>query len=657
MNNIIFSSWGGRVFDGREGAADMIVGHTRASEEDVAFLPELFKQNTSLKALIGWDGIVIRSPDVNVVDLCRTYIEAVRDQSCGKCAPCPQGTGSMAEILNRISDGQGRPEDLPLLRRIANAVIETSRCGIGESCPVSLLHAMDYFPDAFNDAIANGVERSDKEYHSRVTAPCMEACPIHLDIPRYVDHIRSGEFEKSLDLIRTRLPLPGVLGRTCFRPCEDNCRRANMDEPIAIKSLKRFVADAALNKGIDPKTDVSASEMTGHIAIIGAGPAGLGCAYHLAKRGHKVTVYEMLGEPGGMSAVGIPDYRLPREVLRYETKLIQDLGVEIHYNTRVGKDVMLADLERDFNAVFISVGAQNGSPMRVEGEHEGYEGYISGVTYLLDINNGLDPYPNGNKVVVIGGGNVAIDCVRTALRVGKDDVNLIYRRTRNEMPAEEVEIVDAEEEQVNFHFLTAPQRIVADNGKVVGLECVRMKLGEPDSSGRRRPVAVEGSEFVFECDTVVSAIGQKVDLSFMSDVNDIETTSWKTIVVDEVTKQTSRKKIFCAGDCENGGPDALITAVAGSLKAAISIDKFINDQPLEYSSDDHFEELMKHIKLYDSAEELDKVAQSGRARQEMLEPATRRRNFDEVEQGFTRTEAMREANRCLHCYRVATVAV
>jgi formate dehydrogenase beta subunit len=322
----------------------------------------------------------------------------------------------------------------------------------------------------------------------------------------------------------------------------------------------------------------------------------------------------------------------------------------------VGKDVMLPDLIEKNDAVFLAIGAQSSTSMRVEGEDAGYQGFIPGVQYLRDINEGRDPYPEGRRVVVIGGGNVAIDCVRCSFRIGKQEVHLVYRRTRKEMPADEVEIRDAEEEKVEFHFLTTPVRILEENGKVVGLECIRMKLGEPDDSGRRRPVPIEGSEFVFECDTVVPAIGQRIDLSLLEGVDDVETTRWNTIAVDEVTKQSSNPKIFSAGDCETG-PGALITACAGGRKAARSIDRLINQKPINYTKEDHFDQLFRTFKVYDPQEDIGIPDRRPRKHLAMLPPETRKKTFDEVEKGFTNPEAIAEASRCLRCYRVATVAV
>jgi formate dehydrogenase beta subunit len=650
MNDIVFSSWGNEFIDNRNKAQEDF------DPAEKITLPEQFRRDETIRAFIGWDGMVIRSPDVQVVDLCRAYMSAVRDQSCGRCIPCQTGTKVMARILEEICGGGGTPADVAYLKVLAEIVSKTAKCGIGKTGPVALLHALKYFSDDFAEAVEGTAAIPPGTYHAKATAPCMDACPIHLDIPHYVECIREGDFKASLDVIRERLPIPGVVGRVCVRPCEENCRRANLDQPISIKYLKRFVADAELARHKTATFAIEPSPRTGNVAIVGAGPAGVACAYHLARRGHAVTVFEHLSEPGGMSAVGIPDYRLPRHILRHEVEQIQKMGVAIHYNTMVGKDITLSQLEKDYDAVFIAIGAQGSTSMRVEGEDKGYKGFIPGVQYLLDINQGRDPYPEGKKVVVIGGGNVAIDCVRCSFRIKKEDVHLVYRRTRNEMPADEVEIRDAEEEKVAFHFLTTPVRILEENGKVVGLECIRMKLGAPDKSGRRRPVPIEGSEFTFDCDTVGPAIGQRVDLSLLEGVDGVATTAWSTIIVDEVTKQTSRPKLFSAGDCETG-PGALIGACAGGRKAADSIDKLINGNSLEYDTEACFDTLFKSVKLYDAAEDLGDINRQPRRELSMLAPEERKFSFDEVEAGFSTPDAIAEAGRCLRCYRVAMVAV
>jgi len=650
MTDILFSSWGGVVVDNR--------GKEPGEYEEVenVSLPSQFTEDENIKALIGWYGVVLRSHDVDIIDLCRAYLGAVQNESCGKCFTCRIGTKVLADTLTRICQGKGQNGDMDIISRLADVVREGSKCNIGQSGPVPLLDAAKYFSEKFEKAIQDKTPIPEGSYRHRLTAPCMDACPIHLDIPGYIECIKEGKFNQSLNLITQRLPLPGMVGRVCVRPCEEHCRRTILDEPVSIKYLKRFVADNNLEKKGEMLFEPTPSEKTGKVAIIGAGPGGLACAYHLALMGHKVTIYERFEEPGGMAAMGIPDYRLPRDILGFEVDQIKNMGVIIKYNTMVGKDTQLADLEKENDAIFIAIGAQGNTSMRLEGEDEGYKGFIPGVHYLLEINKGNDPYPEGKKVLVVGGGNVAIDCVRSSFRIGKDDVNLVYRRTRKEMPADHVEIKDAKEEGVKFHYLTNPIKILTEKGKVVGVECIRMELGEPDESGRRRPVPIEGSEFVVDCDILVPAIGQAIDVTLLDDGHQVETTKKRTLVVNEFTMQTSNPKIFSAGDCVTG-PSTLIRACAGGRKAAINIDRLINGKELKIICEDSFDKLFEEVKVFDPSEEIGFLGGQKRLHLEMLSPDERKHTFEEVEKGYTSGEAMIEANRCLRCYRVGMIAV
>lgn len=650
MTDILFSSWGGGVVDNR--------GKPEAERQPVPGLnlPAEFDKDRKIKAFVGWDGIALRDPEVNIVDLIRAYIEAVQNESCGKCTPCRVGTRIMATIMNRIADGQGKDEDLDQLKYLGEMILKSSKCNLGQTGPKPVLDAIDHFEDQFSGAIHLQKKIPRQEYKVKVTAPCVSACPSHLPIVNYVELIKEGRFLESLAAIRGATCLAGVLGRVCVRPCEDNCRRGNVDECISIKWLKRFVADYELEKRKEPslKKEEARSEK---VAIIGAGPAGLSCAYYLALKGYPVTIFERLGEPGGMAAVGIPDYRLPRDIVRYEAGLAERLGVEIRYNTQVGKDITISQMfEQGYKAVFIGVGAQTNTPMGVEGEDKGYKGFIPGVFYLLEINLGRDPYPEGKKVVVVGGGNVAIDCVRSSFRIGKPDVNLVYRRTKKEMPADRVEIHDAEEEGVKFHYLCNPVRILAKEGKVVGVECIRMELGEPDESGRRRPVPIKGSEFIIETDILIPAIGQAIDLSFLEEKDGVKTTKRSTVSVQEGTFQTSRVGIFSAGDSVTG-PDVLVRAAGHGKRAAEKIDLFLRGLEVEESEGERLEAIVEKIKVYKKEEKIGISGEQKRATLEMLPPETRKWVFDEVEEGFSMSTAQKEAERCLRCVRVGLVAV
>ncbi len=646
MAKVLFSSWTDEVIDNR--------GKELADVEGLN-LPEEF-DGKKVKAFMGWNGFVISDADVDVIELCKSYMSEAQKQSCGKCFLCRIGTKVLADILEKIYNGEGKEKDLEIVEKLSVSIKEGSRCNLGQTVTKPILDALQYFKEDFENAIKGIVKKSNLEYFGHRTAPCTDACPIHLPIPEYVEAIREGRFQDSLDLIRTRLPLPGIVGRVCVKPCEEHCRRMLLDGPISIKHLKRFVADFEFNKKGIAKFEPFEEPKNKKVAIIGGGPAGLTAAYHLALRGYKVKIFERLGETGGMAAVGIPDYRLPRNVIKIETEAIKSLGVEIQYNTYIGKDIKFADLEKDYDAIIIAIGAHTSSKMWVEGEDEGYKGFIPGVQYLLDINNGVDPYPEGDRVVVVGGGNVAMDCVRCSLRLGKKEVNLVYRRTRNEMPANIEEIEEAEEEGVNFLYLTNPTKILAKDGKVVGVELIKMELGEPDESGRRRPVPIEGSEYVLECDIVVPAIGQAIDLQVLDGVDDIEVTKKGTIVVDTNSYMATKKGVFSAGDVVTS-PDALIRACAGARRAAMKIDQYLKGEKPERSLEEKLEDYISEVKVFDESEDIGIIGGRERVHLKHMPPEERKTSFVEYTEGYSIAEARAEADRCLKCYRVAMVTV
>ena len=400
---------------------------------------------------------------------------------------------------------------------------------------------------------------------------CEETCPIHLDIRGYIGLIAEGKFKESLDLIREKLPFPATIGRICPHPCEEKCNRAKNDYALCIRDLKRFVAVDETETGAYEA--VLKPESNGKkVAIIGAGPAGLACAHDLAKSGYEVAVFEELPVAGGMLAVGIPKYRLPWEILNREIETVKRLGAEIKTNHRIGKDISLDDLfNQGFEAAFIAVGAHISQKLRIPGEDAG--GVVHGVNFLRDLNLGKE-VEVGSRIAVIGGGNVAMDSARSSLRLGAGEVSILYRRSREEMPASSEEIDAALHEGVKIEYLVAPLEVLIDNGKVKGLRCNRMQLGEPDASGRRRPIPIEGSEFEIKLDMIIPAVGQTSDLSFLSQDDTVETTKWGTIVADSHSLVTKRQGVFAGGDCVTG-PGIAIEAIAAGKKAALSIDDYL----------------------------------------------------------------------------------
>ena len=401
---------------------------------------------------------------------------------------------------------------------------------------------------------------------------CQRTCPMNLDIRTYVGYIADGKFAESLAAIRKKLPFPLSIGRVCPHPCESECNRGYKDEPVSICYLKRFVADHEINNSIEPKLQLPAENYPEKIAIIGAGPSGLTCAYHLALFGYEnIKVFEALHEPGGMFRVGIPEYRLPKAILAKDIEFITRHGVEIKTGVRIGSGISFDDIRRDYDAILIAIGAHKGMTMRVKNEDA--DGVFEGVKFLRDAALGNE-VPNKGRAIVVGGGNVAVDVARTGLRIGFDEVNLLYRRTRRDLPASSWEVDAAEHEGVKFHFLVAPREVVVKAGRAVGMKCIKMELGEPDAGGRRKPVPTEGSEFVMEADTIFAAIGQVTDNSLVDEKIGFKFGRKLNFEVNPETFETNVPGVFASGDAATGA-DIAIRACAGGKKAAESIHKYL----------------------------------------------------------------------------------
>ena len=459
-------------------------------------------------------------------------------------------------------------------------LVDNSKCNDCKACiKVCPVNMLDDFDEGlgFRTAVDYCNPKTGQYNIYKEDMPvCQEACPVNLDIRAYVGLIADGRHAESLAKIRERLPLPGSIGRICPHPCETACNRQYLDEPISICFLKRSVADVELNQGIEPVYETSEQKYPEKIAIIGAGPAGLTCAHDLARMGYtNIKIFEALPVPGGYLWVGIPEYRLPKKLLQREVDLICNMGVEIQYNTRIGKDIAFEDLRNNYDAVFIGAGCHTGLKLRVAGEDE-YEGIVDCVTFLRDQALGSLPEAKG-KLIVIGGGNAAIDSARVGWRMGFDEVYILYRRTKKEMPANPWEIDAAEHEGVIIQYLAAPVEILGENGKVTGMKCIKMELGEPDASGRRRPVPIEGSEYIIDAETIVPAISQGADLSFLAEGHNLNLSRWNTFEIDEETGATNVPGVFAGGDVVTG-PDIAIRAIAGGKQAAVGIHAYLRSK-------------------------------------------------------------------------------
>ncbi len=467
--------------------------------------------------------------------------------------------------------------------------------------------------------------------------PCRKACPAEVNIQAYIALISQGKFREALEVIRKYIPLPAVCGRVCFSPCEEACTRKEIDEALGIRALKRLAADYELKIGKIEKPNPIPRKYDKKVAIIGSGPAGLSAAYELVKLGYPVTIFEKASKPGGMLRECIPEYRLPKEVLDIEIQQIKDLGVEIETNTELGKDITINSLfSQGYNAVFLAIGAQKCLSLNVEGEN--LDGVIHSLEFLREVNSGKR-IELGDKVAVIGGGNVAVDAARTAKRLGVREVTIIYRRSEEEMPANRREVEEAKFEGVNILFLASPKRFIGKNGTVVSMECIQMRLGPPDETGRRRPIPIEGSEFTVPVDTVILAIGETSETSFLS--KEVEVTKGNTIVVDPITLETKIPGVFAGGDAVTG-PASVVEAMAAGKKASVSIDRYIRGLDLKAGR----EEEISETKWVTSEKPLEK-----KPRQPMpcLAPAQRLGSFQEVELGFNVETGVKEAHRCFFC--------
>ena len=465
-------------------------------------------------------------------------------------------------------------------------------------------------------------------------APCQLNCPARTDCQGYVGLIANGEYEAALKLIKNRVSLPASIGRVCPHPCETACRRGKVDEAINIAQLKAFAADMDLNS--DSYLPEKNAPTGKKIAIIGGGPAGLTAAYRLAISGHEVTVYDMMEKMGGMLRYGIPQYRLPKEVLDKEIAIIEKLGVKMINGVKLGKDFTVASLKSQNDAVIVAVGAWKSSSMRTPGEE--LDGIYGGIDFLRAV--ALKQEINiGDKVVICGGGNTAMDACRTAVRLGAKEVYCVYRRTRNEMPAEDIEITEAEEEGVQFKFLTNPISFNGKDGKVKSVTLQLMELGEPDASGRRRPVAIEGKTEKLDVDSVIVAIGQKL---VNEDVNELKLTDRGNIEADIDTFKTNIEGVFAIGDATNRGASIAIEAIGEANRCALSIDAYLNGEDIETR--------VPYISRRD--EELIDFQSKEKCparKPKVLSAAERKNNFDEVCLGYTEEDAKAEASRCLEC--------
>jgi NADH-quinone oxidoreductase subunit F len=593
-------------------------------------------------AVMGSGGMIVVDEDTCMVEFSKFFLQFAQAESCGKCPPCRVGGKRMLEILTRITEGNGKMEDIDTIKEISKGMQTGSLCALGQLTPGPVMAALQYFEPEFRSHILDR-ECPAGSCKDLVRARCINACPAGIDVPSYVSLIAQGRYAEALEIHRDRNPFALTCGRVCPAFCESKCRRGDIDEPIAIRMVKRLMADHEIEKPWTPKKLEGPKDKK--VAVVGAGPAGLTAALRLAQLGYGVTVFEKLPIPGGWMAVGIPEYRLPRSVLNKEIDNIKRAGVEIRLNQELGKDFTVDDLldKQGFSAVVLAIGATKSRRLGISGED--LPGVYHGTEFLKDAALGKTPDVKGKRVAVVGGGAVAVDAARTALRLGASKVHIIYRRTREEMPAWKEEIHAAFQEGIQFHFLTNPVGVLGPEA-VTGVECHLQKLSEFDSSGRRRPIPIEesefeGAEFVLDADILIPAIGQISDLDCIDGKKGIDS-SWGDRIAVNPSLATTRERVFAAGDLALG-PATVVEAVAQGNKVAVSVDNFLKEQRIErpqYVSD--YREIPQLFNL-------ENYAEAKRPPMRELPVVERIRNFAEVEAGFDEPKAREECKRCLRC--------
>jgi NADH-quinone oxidoreductase subunit F len=641
LREIIFDIGGG-IPEGKEFKAVQTGGPSGGClPQEKLNLPIDYESLTEAGSIMGSGGMIVMDENTCMVDVAKYFLNFLRDESCGKCLSCREGTQRMWEIVTDITEGRGKEGDIELLKTLAKATRDASLCGLGQTAANPVLSTLKYFKKEYESHIKQK-KCPALVCKEIVSSPCQYICPIDQEASVYIALIALGKFEEALKIIRKDNPLPSVCGRVCHHPCETVCRAGEMGEPIAIRALKRFVTDWAVEKEYRIQNSPQEAEKE-RVAVIGAGPAGLTAGYHLNQKGYQVTIFEAHPVPGGMLAIAIPDHRLPKNILNSDIENIKSSGVAIKTNTTLGKDFSIDDLfKKGYRAVFIATGSHKSMKLKIPNEEA--EGVIQAMELLKAVNLGKN-VNLGEKVGIIGGGNAAIDAARVAIRNKNcKKVTILYRRTRKEMPAFEEEIDSAIEEGIKIQFLVTPTQVITQNEKVIGVECIRMKLGDLDASGRRRPIPIEGSEFKIKLDTLIPAIGERPDISFLTNSDNIKVSEWDTIVVDEETLLTDREGVFAGGDVVTG-PYTVVDAIAAGKTAAESIEKYLEGKSIKK------EYKLTRPSIYVKPVELseEEIEKAKRPKMPVLSVSTRKKNFKEVELGFTEDIAIKEARRCLRC--------
>ena len=666
MSKVLFSTWQGEFIDNRGLPAD-------EWKESSFKVPATYEGNQNSKIFIGWNGLVVFEEDVDVIKAGAEYAAQyqIYSEACGRCAPGRWGGRILYDLFDKIARGEGTQADVDHLKEISDTMMQTSKCEIGRTVPIPLLNILEYFETEIRDLIDNQKASPDYDnkeinYIAKVTAPCMDACPDHVDIPAYIEGVRDLQFTESLVATKQTMPLAHTCGRVCPHPCEDECRRINLDEPISIMELKRIGADYETDYDQEFKYPYEPKPLNGKkVAIVGAGPAGLTGAYYLGLEGVTCDVFDYLPVLGGEVAVGVPEYRMPYDKYKRDIDAIGALeGVNFIPNTMVTAD-MLRKFETEYDAILLASGTRISKKVRAKNEDPSMEGYWPAIPFLDQINLSVkwglaeEVDLTGKTIVCVGGGFTSMDVVRCSIRAGAKRVVMLYRRDAKTIirNTSEEEYHEAVEEGVEFIFHSAIEEVYDENHKITSLKVNRFELVPDPDGGRAQLVKIEGEDFDIECDYLIPAVSQDADLAYIPEEWELELTSWNTLKTDGTTYQTSRKGIFAAGDCEYG-PMTIVNAVGQAKRASSVIGRYIHTGKLDLLDEEIMEDHLRKLRVYDKKETVTGwVAGLPREVSEKMDVETRKFSQDEVNFGFTQEQAVNEASRCMRCYYIAMVAV
>ena len=675
MSKVYFSTWNGELINN--------IGKPREEWEESAYdLPAQYDDHRDSKAFIGWDGVSLFDEDVDVIRLAMEYAAQyqVYSEACGRCAPGRWGGRILYDQLDKIARGEGELADLDHLKEIGKSMQVTSKCEIGKTVPNPILDLMTHFESTFIECINE--KKKSKHYDesigyiAKITAPCTDACPSHVDIPGYIEGVRDLRFDDSLMATRQTMPLAHTCGRVCPHPCEDACRRTNLDEPISIMALKRLGADWETDHGYDFFHPMEKKPSIGKkVAVVGAGPAGLTTAYYLAAEGIDVDVYEELPVLGGEVTVGVPEYRMPWDKYMQDIESVRDMGVNFIVNHKVTADDMRR-FEKEYDATMIASGTRISKAVRCKNEREEITGYWGAIDFLdrvnLYVKFGITLTPEqkkeyaidadyvdltGKTVACVGGGFTSMDVVRCAVRAGAKKVIMLYRRDEKTIIRNTTyeEYHEAVEEGVEFRFHSAVSEIIDEDNVLKALVVDKFELVPDPDGGRPQLVKIEGASETIEVDYLIPAVSQSADLGFLPEEWDIEMTSWATIKTNGKDYMTSRKGIFASGDCEYG-PMTIVNAVGQAKRGASVISRYVQTGEVTLTDEEIMEDHLAKLKVYDKKEKVTGwLPGLPREHSSVLDVDYRKHNNAEVNLGFTQEQALAEAERCMRCYYIAMV--